>query len=241
MLSVLKSLQTLTRTSLGRAIHAEHNTVETSHVFHIGAGCPEDRQCEGREKVEPGEPPPLKATSPRRHPMTTDLPLSLQLSDGMSRFHEYFKAESRFPRHVGTSRGAVNAIYEMADGSFSKRGMNLRMYLSSAGELRKHLTVHHTIEERHIFPLLAKRMPTFKDDEQHIKSHHGIHEGLDKLGAFIEKWLAEPATYSPEEMKACLDGWREVLFRHLDEEVEDLRGENMKKYWTLEEVDRIVV
>ena len=29
--------------------------------------------------------------------------------------------------------------------------------------------------------------------------------------------------------------------RHLDEEVDDLRGENMKKYWTLEEMDRIVM
>lgn len=121
------------------------------------------------------------------------------------------------------------------------------------------LTAHHTIEERHIFPYLAKRMPSFKEDEQHIKSHHGIHEGtkrlllfspsphsflsflallfvkilctcadrflpaffpgLDKLGTLIAKWLAEPSSYSPQEMRECLDSWREVLFRHLDEEV----------------------
>ena len=46
------------------------------------------------------------------------------------------------------------------------------------------LTVHHTIEERHIFPNLAKRMPSFKEDEQHIKSHHGIHEGRSALPPF---------------------------------------------------------
>jgi hypothetical protein len=40
-------------------------------------------------------------------------------------------------------------------------------------------------------------------------------------------------------MRACLDGFREVLFTHLDEEVNDLRGENMKKYWTLEELEAI--
>ena len=34
---------------------------------------------------------------------------------------------------------------------------------------------------------------------------------------------------------------RDVLMNHLDEEVDDLRGENMKKYWTLEEVDRIMM
>jgi hypothetical protein len=39
------------------------------------------------------------------------------------------------------------------------------------------LTMHHTIEEQHIFPVLATRMPTFGDNEAHLKSHHGIHEG----------------------------------------------------------------
>lgn len=39
------------------------------------------------------------------------------------------------------------------------------------------LTMHHTIEERHIFPNLAKRMPSLKADEQHIAAHHAIHEG----------------------------------------------------------------
>lgn len=139
--------------------------------------------------------------------------------------------------------------------------------------------------------------------------------GLDKLGELLKKWTAEPAAYSPQDMKDCLDSWREVLFKHLDEEastllahhqrwqrllldvyklcpprpvieqtrrslapphcplarpledltrprssvsnrrvlpypivlitscaqVEDLSGENMKKYWKLEEVDRIVI
>ena len=35
----------------------------------------------------------------------------------------------------------------------------------------------------------------------------------------ILKWKEEPKEYSPEDMKACLDSWREVLFKHLDEEV----------------------
>lgn len=96
--------------------------------------------------------------------------------------------------------------------------------------------MHHTIEEQHIFPVLALRMPSFKDDEAHIKSHHGIHEGmcllssgtrqvliriigLDKLGKLLQRYAEDPTTYSPTEMRQCLDSWREVLFRHLDEEV----------------------
>lgn len=151
-----------------------------------------------------------------------------RMADMMTRFHDYFKQE-------------FNVVYELADGSFSARGMSLRMYLSLADELRKHLTMHHTIEERHIFPNLAKRMPSFKADEQHIAAHHAIHEGLDQLGALLDKWRAEPAAYAPQEMRACLDGWRGVLFRHLDEEVQDLSGENMRKYWSMEEFDRLML
>ena len=39
------------------------------------------------------------------------------------------------------------------------------------------LTVHHTIEERHIFPILAKRMTMFQNDDVHLKSHEAIHHG----------------------------------------------------------------
>ena len=45
------------------------------------------------------------------------------------------------------------------------------------------LTVHHTIEERHIFPLLAKRMTSFQDNEVHLKSHEGIHHGAPHVRA----------------------------------------------------------
>jgi len=41
-------------------------------------------------------------------------------------------------------------------------------------------------------------------------------------------------------MRVCLDSFREVLFKHLDEEVADLLGENLRKYWTLEVVERIM-
>ena len=35
--------------------------------------------------------------------------------------------------------------------------------------------------QRHLFPVLAKRMPSFADNERHLESHHGIHEGEIRL------------------------------------------------------------
>ncbi|KAJ7783232.1 hemerythrin/HHE cation-binding motif-containing protein [Mycena metata] len=148
----------------------------------------------------------------------------------MASFHNYFKQE-------------FNTIYDLADGSFTKRGMSLSSYLEIAKRLNSHLTMHHTIEERHFFPILAKRMPEFstETDDAHIDAHKGIHKGLDELSTLVHKFKKEPSSYSPDEMRACLDGFREVLFTHLDAEVNDLRGENMKKYWTLEELEAIAI
>ncbi|EJD02598.1 uncharacterized protein FOMMEDRAFT_19894 [Fomitiporia mediterranea MF3/22] len=119
--------------------------------------------------------------------------------------------------------------------------MSLQMYLREADSLKKHLETHHSIEERFIFPELAKKMPSFAENDQHRKSHEGIHDGLVKLGAITREFRENPTSYSPERMRECLDSFRDVLMKHLDEEVEDLRGENLKKYWTLEELDKIPI
>ncbi|KAJ7462359.1 hemerythrin/HHE cation-binding motif-containing protein [Mycena galericulata] len=149
----------------------------------------------------------------------------------MSSFHSYFKSEC--------------ASLHLADGTFTTRGLSLSVYLDMAKRLNSHLTLHHTIEERHIFPVLAKRMPQFstETDDAHINSHKQIHKGLDELATLVSKFKNEPSTYcnqlAPTEMRACLDSFREVLFTHLDEEVNDLGAENMKKYWKLEELATI--
>ncbi|KAF8585884.1 hypothetical protein K439DRAFT_1646473 [Ramaria rubella] len=146
----------------------------------------------------------------------------------MQSFHLFLKYE-------------YDEIYALADGKFNNRGMSLTMFLQTASEFRRHLESHHTIEETYIFPVLAQKMPAFRDNEQHRNNHKQIHDGLDALSALIKRFRSAPTTYSPAELRDCLDGFRDVLVRHLDEEVNDLRGENMRKYWTLEEVDQMPI
>jgi len=110
-------------------------------------------------------------------------------------------------------------------------------YLSPFIILLTELSNHHMIEERFIFPILAERMPQFK--AEHLESHKGIHDGktfhryiyiealifdagIARLAVLLSKYRSKPASYSSTEMKECLDSWREVLYRHLDEEVRRL-------------------
>ncbi|KAF9268946.1 hypothetical protein L218DRAFT_892602 [Marasmius fiardii PR-910] len=168
-----------------------------------------------------------------------------RFSDHMNSLHQWFKDECQissllYPSDLLRLRIIIdNTLYELADGSFTKRGWSLSLYLDSARRLNQHLTMHHTIEERHVFPMLAIKMKEFADDSEHLKSHKGIHEGMDRLQELVKKYKKDPSTYSPEEMRACLDSFRDVLFNHLDQEVADLKGENLKKYWSLEELEEM--
>jgi hypothetical protein len=68
--------------------------------------------------------------------------------------------------------------------------------------------------------------------------HKGIHAGLDKLGAYTLAVRRREKDFSLREMKEIMDGFGEVLWAHLDEEVRNLGAENMRKFWTLEEMNR---
>lgn len=79
-------------------------------------------------------------------------------------------------------------------------------------------------------------MPSFREDDNHRSKHKKIHDGeplttlspmwnanrdigLDAIHALITRFKAEPSSYSPDELRACMDSFREPLLTHLDEEV----------------------
>ncbi|ODN92787.1 hypothetical protein L198_05582 [Cryptococcus wingfieldii CBS 7118] len=154
-----------------------------------------------------------------------------RLAVHMDMFHSHFRME-------------FAQIYELADGKYEQAGMTLSRFLREATSLSSHLDLHHRIEEAHIFPILAKKMPQFqagkRESGEHLHSHKLIHDGLDRYDAFLAAAQANPKSYDGVKLREVLDSFKEVLFRHLDEEVKDLGAESMKAAgWTIEEVRRI--
>ena len=43
--------------------------------------------------------------------------------------------------------------------------------------------------------------------------------GLDRLTALVNGWKVNESSYSPAQLRECLDSFKEVLFMHLDQEV----------------------
>ncbi|BGP38133.1 hypothetical protein JCM10449v2_002060 [Rhodotorula kratochvilovae] len=147
-----------------------------------------------------------------------------RMSSRMEGFHSYFRL-------------AFKQLFELSDGSFEKRGLSVRDFMGVAEDFNSHLEFHHGIEERHIFPVLAKRMPQFAEDHQ--EEHDCIHDGMAQLQALITKYRADPSLYSPDEFRQNLASWGPVLFWHLNAEVESLKPDVLRRYWTLEEVRRL--
>lgn len=102
-----------------------------------------------------------------------------------------------------------------------------------------HLTLHHNIEEAHLFPFLARRMEYFKPEGVHPQQHREIHIGIDELEAYLKQCQTGNRDFRREEVKECLQKWSDVLWKHLDEEVQTLRADNMRKYWSLSEMRQV--
>ncbi|KIJ51026.1 hypothetical protein M422DRAFT_158684 [Sphaerobolus stellatus SS14] len=130
---------------------------------------------------------------------------------------------------------------QLAD-KYKKQGMTLNSFLRIGEGFIHYLTMHHDFEEAHLFPRLAKKIPSFRAIKAHRKAHKTILD--DNICPFIYhnalvNVKANPKEYDPEAFREVLDSFRDTLFEHLDEEVNDLGAENMRKYWSLQEVRKL--
>lgn len=130
-------------------------------------------------------------------------------------------------------------MYKACEANKRPSGMSIRQFLAMGEQFVSSLTVHHDIEERYIFPVLAERMARFKDQEHLRKQHESIHEGLDVFAQYVKDCRRGERELRLDEMKRIFDTFGEVLWAHLDDEVEELGAENMRKYWTAEEMRAI--
>jgi len=145
------------------------------------------------------------------------------MAEHMNMFHNHF-------------RQTWNTLHTAASNNARPSGMSIRQFLALGEQFCSQLDLHHNIEEQHIFPVLAKKMPAFRKELELLTQHKQIHAGLDKLEAYIKECRSGERELVMRELKEILDGFGTVLWQHLDDEVEQLGAENMRKYWTPKEM-----
>ena len=118
-------------------------------------------------------------------------------------------------------------------------GMSIRQFLTAAEQFCSQLNMHHGIEEMHIFPILAVRMPAFKKELALLTQHKQIHAGLERLEEYIHRCRTGESDLRLDELKTIMDNFGNILWAHLADEVKELGAENMRTYWSLEEMDKM--
>ncbi|KAF1943038.1 hypothetical protein EJ02DRAFT_344105 [Clathrospora elynae] len=156
-----------------------------------------------------------------------------------SEFRQYNAMANHMEHFHNNFRQTWKILHGACEAQKRPKNMSIRAFLSLGQNFCHHLTAHHTIEEQHIFPVLAKKMPAFRKELELLSQHRQIHVGLDKLEKYLEECWSGERELRLSEMKEVLDGFGEVLWQHLDDEVRQLGAENMRKYWTVEEMRRM--
>jgi hemerythrin-like domain-containing protein len=117
--------------------------------------------------------------------------------------------------------------------------MSMRQFLMVGLQFCSSLEMHHNIEETYIFPILAKKMPAFQKELELLTQHKAIHAGLDGFQDYLTQCKTGERELRLDEMKERMDTFGKVLWQHMDDEVKELGAENMRKYWTPEEMKEI--
>jgi hemerythrin-like domain-containing protein len=133
-------------------------------------------------------------------------------------------------------------LYNACTANKRPPSMSLKQFINAGLQFCQQLTMHHGIEEAHIFPLLASRMPEFKAGKAQgvlLEQHKQIHAGLDKFEAYLKQCKVGETELELRVLKEKMDVFGTVLWLHLDEEVKTLGAENMRKYWSVEEMRRM--
>lgn len=72
-----------------------------------------------------------------------------------------------------------------------------------------------------------------------VLQHKEIHAGLDRLQDYLEKCRSREIKFEMVALKERMESWGEILWKHLDLEVETLGAQNMRKYWSVKEMQSL--
>ncbi|RFU26894.1 hypothetical protein B7463_g9436, partial [Scytalidium lignicola] len=151
------------------------------------------------------------------------------MAEHMEYFHNHF-------RHTW------DLMYKSCVDHRRPQGISLKQFINMGLQFVSHLTLHHSVEEEHIFPVLARKMPEFKAGKNRaelLRQHDEIHKGLHDFEDYLTKCLKKETELDLNVLKEQMDTWGDVLWKHLDQEVKTLGAANMRKHWTLDEMKRM--
>ncbi|KAI0128679.1 hypothetical protein BJ170DRAFT_682464 [Xylariales sp. AK1849] len=196
----------------------------------------------------PADPPPTSSMEPTTA-STTLVDDSSKAEPGQATLAPLTPAEFRAYNNMAEHmeiyhnhfRQTWNLLWDACVANKRPSKMSAKDFITEGLQFIRHLTMHHDIEERYIFPVLAKKMPEFKAGKGNgaaelLRQHREIHKGMDGLEEYLKVCYMGEQLLELRVLKEKLESWGTVLWAHLDQEVKTLGAENMRKYWSVEEM-----
>ena len=154
-------------------------------------------------------------------------------------FEFYNRLAEEMEYYHSMLRSSWNTVYNgTAPGSKKPSPSQL---ISSGIHFCRHLEGHHNIEETIWHPVLGKKMHAWRPGGFATQQHKEMHAGLDIMLPYLEACRKGEKELRREELRRIMDGFGALLWRHLDEEVQELGAENMRRFWSKEEVPFLVL
>lgn len=75
-----------------------------------------------------------------------------------------------------------------------------------------------------------------KEAAELILQHEEIHRGMTAMREYLVACKEGNENFQFSNLQLKMNSWGETLWIHLEQEVKTLGAENMRKYWTLEEM-----
>lgn len=149
-----------------------------------------------------------------------------------------FKMYNRVAEEMDYFHQALRASWEKlwAEASGTSHQLSTASLVSLGLQFCNHLHTHHSIEEAYLFPVLGKKMPNFRPGHFATEQHKDIHSGLDRVQSYLEACQKGESDLQREKLQQLMDVFGKVLWQHMDDEVRELGAENMKEYWTEQEM-----
>lgn len=196
-------------------------------------------------KTQPGEAqqalPPLSAQDFRTYNrLAVRMDAFVSAPPGASGPMRPPKHRSHALRQHNHFRATWKLLWDACVAGRRPQKMSLRDFIRQGLEFASQLEMHHRIEEQHVFPELAAKMPEFNHETgPMVLQHVQIHAGLDKFQAYLRKCQSGEVDFELGVLREKMESWGGVLWTHLDEEVKTLGAENMRKHWTKEELKNL--
>ncbi|CAI6285932.1 unnamed protein product [Periconia digitata] len=133
----------------------------------------------------------------------------------------YYVATEMALAHNGMIRG-LNSIYIQASNLPRNNPKIVQDFLTYCQCWSESMHHHHDMEEDSFFPAIEKLTGVQGLMERNVEQHRAFTPGFERFQQYAN--TCAPKDYDAAELKSLVEGFAEPLTRHLQDEIETLRG-----------------